>query len=103
MYARVTRIRGDRARVGAASIWFQEELLEELEHMEGFMDAMLLVDADHGQTLAMTFWDSLESLHASEKRAEQLRSEAAARNDGSVTSVERFELIVQASSLRAPH
>jgi hypothetical protein len=46
MYARVTRIRGDLARVGAASAWFQEELLQELEHMDGFMDAMLLVDHD---------------------------------------------------------
>jgi heme-degrading monooxygenase HmoA len=71
--------------------------------MDGFMDAMLLVDAEHGQTLAMTFWDSRESLRATEEKAERLRAEAAARSDGSVTNVERFEVVVQASSLRSPH
>jgi heme-degrading monooxygenase HmoA len=103
MYVRVTRIRGDLARVGAASAWFQEELLQELEHMDGFMDAMLLVDHDHGETLALTFWDSMDSLRATEERARELRAEAATRNGGSVTHVERFELVVQASSLREPH
>jgi heme-degrading monooxygenase HmoA len=103
VHARVTRIRGERARLEAASVWFQEELLADLERMDGYRDAMLLVDPDHGETLAITFWDSAESMRASERDAERLRAEAATRNEGSVTSVERFELIVQASSLNTPH
>jgi hypothetical protein len=51
----------------------------------------------------LTFWDNLDSLHATDERARELRAEAASRNGGSVTHVERFELVVQASSLREPH
>jgi heme-degrading monooxygenase HmoA len=102
MHARVTRIAGERARLDAATAWFQEELLEQLERMEGYRDAMLLVDREHGEALAVSFWDSASSMKESERRAQELRAEAAARADGSVTHVDRYELVVQASAA-VPH
>jgi heme-degrading monooxygenase HmoA len=103
VYARVTRIRGQQARIEAASVWFQEELLADLERIDGYCDAMLLVDHEHGETLAISFWETPEAMRASEHDAERLRAEAATVNEGAVTSVERFEVVVEASSLRSPH
>ena len=103
MHARVTRIRGDAARMEAGARWFQEELLPQLETMDGYSDGMLMIDRDHGECLAVTFWETPEALRASEARAEEMRTAGANQLEGAIAMVERFEVAVQASSLHAAH
>jgi heme-degrading monooxygenase HmoA len=78
---------------------FRASLVEQLERMPGFCDALMMVDREHGDALAITMWESEEALRASEQRADALRGESATHMEASVTSVERFEIVVQASAI----
>jgi hypothetical protein len=102
MHARVTRLHGDARRMEEGERWFQEDLLPRLERLPGYRDAMLLIDREHGESLAIVFWDSKEAMQASEGPAAGFRVEAEEAMRASITMIERFELAVQASAL-TPH
>jgi heme-degrading monooxygenase HmoA len=78
---------------------FCDTLLEQLERMPGFRDAVLMIDREHGDGLAITLWDTEEALRQSEQGADALRTESASQMQASVTSVERFEIVVQSSAI----
>ena len=101
MHARVSRIRGDKAAIESGTRWFTDELVPQLEQIPGYRDAMLLIDRAHGESLAITFWDSADAMAESERRADQLRAAGASALSGAVAGVERFEVAVQASSISA--
>lgn len=101
MHARVTRIRGDAAALQAGAEWFRGELIPQLETIGGYCDAVLLIDRAHGESLAITLWDTAEALTESERIADELRSTGAARMSGAIAAVERFEVAVQGSALSA--
>jgi len=64
----------------------------EVEHLEGFAGGYLLVDHEDGRTMTLTLWESQAALENSERAAGKLRREAAGSVDGSVLSVEKFEV-----------
>jgi len=99
MHARVTRVRGNSESMEAGIAHFRDTLIAQLEQMPGFQDAVLMVDREHGDALAISMWDSAEALRESERRADTLREESASQMAASVTSVERFEIVVQASAI----
>ena len=101
MHARVTRIRGDAEAMQAGTEWFRSELIPQLEAISGYRDAVLLVDRAHGESLAITLWDTAEAMTESERVADELRTTGAARLSGAIAGVERFEVAVQASALNA--
>ena len=99
MHARVTRVRGNSASMEAGIAHFRDTLLEQLEGMPGFHDAVLMIDREHGDGLAITMWDSEEAMRGSEVGADALRAQSASEMEAAVTSVERFEIVVQASAI----
>jgi|tagenome__1003787_1003787.scaffolds.fasta_scaffold15679419_1 heme-degrading monooxygenase HmoA len=99
MYARVTRVSGDSQMMEAGAAHFRNTLLGQLEQMPGFQDAMLMIDREHGDALAITMWDSEDAMRESEQRADGMRSESASQMEAAVTSVERFEIVLQASAI----
>ena len=46
-----------------------EQLLPQIEALDGYLGGNILVDRDHGDILATTFWDSMETLTAAQARA----------------------------------
>jgi heme-degrading monooxygenase HmoA len=101
MHARVTRVRGDSMQLQAATRWFRHELIPRLQAMPGYRDTMLLIDSDHGESLAITMWESAEAMARSEEAAEELRREGSGVFSGAVASVERFEVAVQPAAFSA--
>lgn len=99
MYARVTRVRGDSPAMEAGLAHFKDTLMQQLEQLPGFRDALLMIDREHGDALAMTLWDSEEAMRASEQRADALRSETASQMAAAVSSVERFEVVARATAI----
>jgi heme-degrading monooxygenase HmoA len=99
MHARVTRVRGNSASMEAGIAHFRDTLLEQLEGMPGFRDAVLMIDREHGDGLAITMWDSEDAMRGSELGADALRAQSATEMEAAVTSVERFEIVVQASAI----
>ena len=99
MHAPVTRVRGNSETMEAGIAHFRDTLLEQLERMPGFRDAVLMIRPEHGDGLAITLWDTEEALRQSEQGADALRTESASQMQASVTSVERFEIVVQSSAI----
>jgi hypothetical protein len=73
-----------------------------LADISGSRGVIALVDRASGRTKTITFWDGIESLQASEDRASELRSEAAAAMAETIAGVDRYEVVLVESLAAAP-
>ncbi len=90
MHARVSRFQGT-GQTGASRPSV-DDLLPELRRMDGFRGVLSLVDSASGDALAITLWDSDESMRASEAKADKMRRGMAEAAGDEVRSVERYEV-----------
>ncbi len=60
--------------------------------MDGFRGLIAPGDRQSGKTLGITFWESEESIRASEEAANRMRSETAQASGEAITGVERYEV-----------
>jgi heme-degrading monooxygenase HmoA len=91
MLARVARYEVEAGRIGEAMQAFGEAAAE-LEGLAGFAGALVLVDPEDGRTMTLSLWDNAAALENSESTAGRARRKAAESVDGSVLSVEKFEV-----------
>ena len=97
MLARIARYEVNRDRLTDAVDAFSEAG-REIEHLDGFAGGYVLVDHEDGRTMTVTLWESDAALEDSEPAARSARNRAAGAVDGSVLSVERFEVLLELSS-----
>jgi heme-degrading monooxygenase HmoA len=96
MLARVARYEFEAGRIDAAVQAFGEAA-KQVEQLDGFAGGYVLVDPEDGRTMTVTLWDNAALLESSERVAGKARREAAAAVDGSVLSVEKFEVAQELS------
>ncbi len=105
MYARVTTFPGlapERIRATLAS--FTENDLPRLEQQSGYRGVWAGADYPGGRAIAVTYWESLEALHASEPIANEARAAAVTRggvdrNRPPIT--DRYEIVLEKQSVNA--
>jgi len=102
MYARVTTIQGAPAKIDDAKGHIQEQTLPQLQKMEGFKGFLALGDRNSGKVLGVAFWESEEALRATEEAVSSVRSGAAEAADGTVASVEHYEVFVNEAPSAGP-
>jgi hypothetical protein len=90
--ARVSSLEGSPEGIDDGLVFIKDQILPAVGDISGWRGIITLVDRVTGRTKTITLWDSAESLQASEARADELRSEAAAAMDESVTGVDRYEV-----------
>jgi heme-degrading monooxygenase HmoA len=88
MHARVSRYRGDVAELRAGF----EAIHDELEQLDGFVEAYFLVDDDNARALSITLWGSAGAMRATEERAHEMRTRATHPVDVQIEFVEHFEV-----------
>ena len=76
MHARLIRFQAAPERIDAATRHTAEVLSPMLHEIEGFRGFLSLGDRSSGAALALTFWDSEETMHASVKALSQPRKDA---------------------------
>jgi heme-degrading monooxygenase HmoA len=91
MLARVARYEVPSDRIDEAVESFGQAA-SEVEQLEGFAGGYLFVDHEDGRTMTLTLWENQAALENSERSAGKLRREAASSVEGSVLSVEKFEV-----------
>jgi len=94
MHARVTMVSGspDQADQGVAN--FRDNVVPGVKEMGGH-GAILLLDRDSGNAMAITLWDDEAAMRASEERANQLRRTASEEMGAAEQPrVERYEVVV---------
>src|ERR671911_2864210 len=94
MYARVTTIQGAPAKIDDAKGHIQEQALPQLQKMEGFKGFLALGDRQSGKVVGVAFWESEEALRATDQAVSSVRSGAAEAAEGTVSSVEEYEVFV---------
>ena|SRR5919204_1455628 len=92
VFARVSRYRGDAARLREGF----EAVTGELEQLEGFSHAYFLTDREHSRAMSITLWITEEALTASAERAHQMRTQATEPAEASIESVESYEVVLTA-------
>ena len=94
MYARATTYRGSPEQVQDAIVHYQEGI-PSVREIAGNQGAFLLVDRSAGKGVGVTLWESEEAMHASRKRAGELRHQA--QEPGAETvPVDEYEVAVWA-------
>ena len=58
----------------------------------GFRGNLALLDRKAGRITSITLWESGAAMNTSEERANAMRASGAAAIDGSVVSVDRYEV-----------
>jgi len=93
MHARVTSLAGSPADIDAGVDNFRANVVPFAR--EAGKGAILLVDRESGEALAITLWDDAQALQASEERANALRAAAAGQIGATQQpTVGRYEVAV---------
>ncbi len=69
-----------------------ESVADPLQHMDGFSQALFLVDPSSGKGMSITLWESEQALSASVAKADELRKQGTQAGGGTIESVEHYEV-----------
>ena len=98
MPARVTTVEAPPDRMDDATRHLQEQVLPQLQQMDGFEGFIALRDRGSGRVRGVAFYESEEALRATDEAAARIRGGVAEATGGTIASVENYEVIV----LQAP-
>jgi hypothetical protein len=105
MYARVTTFPGlAPERIKATLEHFKEENLPKFEKAAGYRGMWAGVDYTGGRAIAVTYWETLEALHATDNLAEEIRAAAVTRagvDRERPTITDRYEVVLQREPVSA--
>jgi hypothetical protein len=94
MYARVTTLEASPARYDTATHFFREQLLPQLQQMDGFKGFVALGDPQRGKLLGVALWESEEDMHSTEEVMSRLRGGIAHPPGGAAVEVENYEVFI---------
>jgi len=99
MYARVTTFPGlAPERIKATLENFKEEHLPKFEQAPGYRGMWAGVDYTGGRAIAVTYWESIDALHATDELARDIRAVAVTRagvDRDRPPITDRYEVVLQ--------
>jgi hypothetical protein len=96
MHARVTRFKGEPARIDEGVRRIKEDVIPFAKKLAGFKGGYWLVDRKTGVGFGLTLFESEAALQASEEAAKKMREQATSAGASQITGVERYEVVAQA-------
>ncbi len=106
MFARVTLFPGlPPERIKATLEHFQEDNLPKFEQAPGYRGMWAGVDYTGGRAIAVTYWESMEALRATDQLADDIRAAAVTRAgvDRERPSItDRYEIVLQRDPVSSP-
>jgi heme-degrading monooxygenase HmoA/predicted ester cyclase len=93
MHARFNMVAGDPANLDEATRYLEGTVRPYVEAQHGNRGVACLINADLGNCVVASYWDSLDSMTGSEQAVQVSRKEVTERLQGSVT-VEHYEVPV---------
>ena len=97
---RVTWLRGDPSLLDSGIDTFRDDVLPQVEQLDGFCSASLLVDRATGRLAGATAWDTRAAMEKSRDGATKIRTSTASKLEAQVEDVREFELAL--AHLRVP-
>ena len=94
MYAQVTTVEASPAKVDTTTHFFQEQVLPQLQQMDGFKGFIVLGDPQRGKLLCVALWESEEVMQSIEEVLSRIRGGIPHPLGGAVVDVENYEVFV---------
>lgn len=100
MYARLSRFAGlPPERIDDTVDQFAKGALPTFEQMSGYKGVLIAVNQAEGKAAAITFWETRDDMHESDKLADQARAAALEQAHGSEPTrepvVDHYEVVIQ--------
>ncbi len=92
MFARVTVVQAPPGRVDEGIRYVRDHVIPVAQQQRGIKGGYWLTDRKRGKTLAITLWESEETLKASEAAIAKIREESAKAIGATFPSVEVYEV-----------
>jgi hypothetical protein len=92
--SRITRVTIDPAHAEEAIDAYTSSTLHDLQLMDGYCSAVLLVDKSRGLGVVSVTFDNRAHLEASRERAEQIRRTGLAKAGAEVSEVREAEIVI---------
>src|SRR5829696_4910108 len=102
MHARLTTIEARPDRMDDATRHVQEQILPQLQQLDGFNGFIALRDRGSGRVRGVALWESEEALRATDEAAARIRGGVVEATGGTVASVENYEVVVFEAPSRGP-
>ena len=96
MHARVTRFKGEPARVDEGIKNIKDNVIPNAKKLAGFKGGYWLVDRKTGVGFGVTLFESEAAVQSSEEAAKKTREQATSTGGAQITGVERYEVVAQA-------
>lgn len=93
MYARSTTIHAQPSAIDAGVAHVRDEVMPQLQGLDGFIGMSLLTDRQSGRCIATTAWESEEAMNALAERVRPIREQAVAMFGGAAT-VDEWDIAV---------
>ena len=94
MHARLTTVEAPPDRMDDATRHIQEQLLPQLQQLDGFEGFIALQDRESGRVRGVAFWESEEALRATDEAAARIRGSVEEATGGTIAGVENYEVVV---------
>jgi hypothetical protein len=94
MYAQVTTVEASPARFDSATHFFREQILPQLQQMDGFKGFVALGDRQRGKLLGVALWESEEVAQSAEEVMSRLRGGIPHPPGGAAVDVENYEVFI---------
>jgi len=92
VYARSTTVQAQTSSIDDGIAHMRDELMPELENLDGYVGISLLADRDSGRCIITAAYETEDAMRASADKATQLRNRAAEKFGGSVDKIEHWEI-----------
>jgi len=98
--ARVTWVRADPAQIDQSIEYYKTSVLPDVENLEGFCSASLLVDRSSGEAVSSVSFDSRDAMERNREQATNLKAEKI--REAGVEELDEAEFELAMAHLRVP-
>ena len=98
MHAQVTTVEASPARQDDAIRFFREQVLPQLQQMEGFEEFIALSDQQSGKLLGVVLWENEERMRSLEEVLSRTRGGISHPLGGAVVGVENYAVSIFGAS-----
>jgi heme-degrading monooxygenase HmoA len=94
MHAQVTTIETSPARLDDAIRFFREQVLPQLQQVDGFEEFIVLSDRQSGKLVGVTFWENEELMQSLEKVLSRTRGGISHPLGGAIVGVDTYAVSI---------
>jgi heme-degrading monooxygenase HmoA len=92
VHARSTTVQAQTSSIDNGIAYMRDELMPELENIDGYVGISLLVDRESGRCIITAAYETEDAMRAAAEKANQLRNRAAEKFGGNVEKIEEWEI-----------